>query len=254
MTNSDPLISVIMACFNSSTYLRESIQSVLAQDCQYWELIITDDCSTDGTVEILEEFACIDSRVRWFRNEKNFGAAVSRNRSLSVARGTYIAFLDADDVWSPQKLSTQIAFMNASNSCFSFTPYGVMDARSVVLPKVVDASSPHEISYKDLLKKTATVGCSTVIIDRSVVGDFSMPRIRTGQDYATWLQILKKGLCANKCEFVGTYYRITPGSLSRNKLKKASRQWQIYRDIEKLSRCKSLYCFFFYAINALYRK
>ena len=120
--------------------------------------------------------------------------------------------------------------------------------------RVVDKEPLGTINYEDLLCKKATFGCSTVIVNKVKLGDFRMPLLRTGQDYATWLQLLKVAGKAHHCAKMLTYYRISPGSISRNKFKKAKRQWQIYRQFEHLSLIKAAYCFVFYAFRAVFRK
>jgi teichuronic acid biosynthesis glycosyltransferase TuaG len=246
-------VSIITAAFNAENFLKDTYESLKAQSFVDWEWIVTNDCSTDLTQKILEDLATRDGRVKVLRNLTNQGAGFSRNRSIAVSRGRFLAFIDSDDLWDKDKLTLQIKFMETQSALISFTPYRVISESGVFLGKVVDQRSPKQISYQDLLAKKCTVGCSTVIIDQSKI-KVSMSLLRTGQDYATWLSILKVGNIALKYDDPLTSYRIVAGSISRNKFKKALRQWQIYRSVEKLNIYKSIYYFINYAFNAFFRK
>lgn len=252
--NKKPLFTIIMATYNSMDLIRETIDSILLQSLSDWELLITDDCSSDDTVKLLNQISAKDNRVKLLTNQINSGAAVSRNNSLKYATGEFIAFLDSDDLWLPDKLEKQLSFMG-SDVDFSFTAYELVDEKGKSLNQTVDTNqSSITFNYEDMLKKKATLGCSTVMLRRSAFNDISMPLLRTGQDYATWLKLLKTGKAAYLLNEVLTRYRIMPNSISRNKYKKAKRQWQIYRQVEKLSIVKSAVCFSFYAWRAVFRK
>lgn len=249
----DNFVSIITPAFNSSQKILGTYHSLQSQTVSAWEWLITDDYSEDNTLTILHEIALKDSRVKVYQNKVNSGAAVSRNNSLKHAQGNFIAFIDSDDLWKPEKLSKQIAFMGG-NIDFSFTAYELINEQGKSLNQTVDANQSGGFSYEDMLRKKATLGCSTVMLRRSAFADISMPLLRTGQDYATWLKLLKSGEKANLFNEVLTQYRIMPNSISRNKVKKAKRQWQIYREVEKLPLLKSLSCFCFYAWRAVFRK
>ena len=214
---------------------------------------MVDDASTDGTVAYLESVAKKDSRVRFFQSRDNLGAASARNIAMSEAKGRFLAFLDSDDSWLPTKLENQIQFMR-DGKAFSFTAYQLVDIEDNKLGRTVDSTNAESFGYEDILNKRATIGCSTVVIDRELVGYFEMPQMRTGQDYATWLSLLKQGHKAWLLRDILMNYRISPNSLSRNKFKKAARQWSIYRDQERLSVFRSLKHFSFYAYHALNRR
>jgi teichuronic acid biosynthesis glycosyltransferase TuaG len=215
--------------------------------------LITDDCSDSDTKELLEKLEASDSRIKVFYSAKNCGAAVARNNSILNAHGEFLAFIDSDDLWLPQKLEKQLAFMVAGIN-FSFTAYEVVDQNNASLGKQVDADQSGSFSYQDMLKKKATLGCSTVMLRRSAFSDISMPLLRTGQDYALWLKLLKTGNQAYVLAESLTRYRIMPNSISRNKVKKAKRQWQIYRQVEVLPLWLSIYCFSLYAWRAVFRR
>jgi glycosyltransferase involved in cell wall biosynthesis len=247
------LTSIITPTYNSIKYIQSTYESILNQTYTNWEWLITDDCSSDGTYELLYLLAEKDSRIKIFKNKVNSGAAVTRNNSISHATGEYIAFLDSDDVWLPNKLEEQLRFMGNKIS-FSFTAYELINEDGNKLNLAVDLFQQGDFTYQDMLKKKATLGCSTVIIRRKEFSDITMPLLRTGQDYALWLKLLKQGKNAHVFNKILTSYRILPDSISRNKFKKAKRQWQIYRDVEKLSFDKSIVCFCFYAWRAVFRK
>lgn len=247
------LVSIITPTFNASKYIAEVYASLLAQSHPDWEWLVTDDYSSDDTLKILYEISLNDIRVKVDCNSTNLGAAVTRNKSISRARGEYIAFLDSDDIWLPEKLKKQICFMGDSIS-FSFTAYEVISTDGKKMGKTVDAHHAVPLTYTDMLKKKATLGCSTVMLRRKDISDLTMPLLRTGQDYALWLKILKSGVQAYALTDTLTLYRIVAGSISRNKFKKALRQWEIYRRIEKLSFFYAIWCFGFYAWRAVFRR
>lgn len=250
------LISIIMPSFNSGKTIAESIESVISQTYENWELLITDDCSSDDTISIINTFISKDHRIKMFQNSKNSGAAISRNLSISNARGDYIAFLDSDDIWLPNKLSIQLSYMlNRKDVDFSFTAYEIVDEYGHSAGRVIDLQGENlAFNYFDMLRKKATLECSTVLFRREAFEDYLMPNIRTGQDYALWLKLLKTGKKAYLVNEVLTKYRILPNSISRNKFKKCKRQWEIYRDIEQLSFYDSLISFIFYAWRAIFRR
>ena len=249
-----PLVSIITPTYNSMEYIKNTYNCIASQTYQSWEWVVTDDYSSDGTYEVLLSLAEVDSRIKLFRTNKNSGAAVARNISLKNSRGEFVAFIDSDDIWASDKLSKQINFMITANVDFSFTAYQLVNSRGVCLNKTVDTHIEVPVDYESMLRKKATLGCSTVMIRKRAFEDLSMPLIRTGQDYGMWLKLLKTGAKAYHFNEVLTQYRILPNSISRNKLKKAKRQWEIYREIENLPFLKSIECFCFYAWRAVFRK
>lgn len=250
------LVSIIMPTYNAEKTVVESINSIRAQTYQNWELLVTDDCSTDDTMNILRSFSEIDTRIKIYSNPKNLGAAAARNNSISHSNGEFIAFLDSDDIWLPEKLEKQISWMIKNPQAnFSFTAYELIDVNGKKLNKLIDLQGDNvHFSYRDMLLKRATLGCSTVMLKKTSFDDIAMPLIRTGQDYALWLKLLKQGERAYLINEVLMQYKIMPNSISRNKIKKAMRQWQIYRDIESLSFLLSVKYFISYAWRAVFRK
>jgi glycosyltransferase involved in cell wall biosynthesis len=247
------LVSIVTPSFNSSKYIEQTIQSVLSQTYENWELIVVDDYSTDNSVEVIKTFTVNNNKIKLVELQSNRGAAEARNTAIGMAKGEFIAFLDSDDIWKPSKLDQQLGFMG-NKLDFSFTAYELIDEFGKKLDQQVDNNQVGSFDYQDMLKKKATLGCSTVIIRRSSFSDISMPLLRTGQDYALWLKLLKTGKNAYVFNKIMGQYRILPNSISRNKLKKALRQWQIYRQVERLSVAKALICFCFYAWRAIFRK
>ncbi|QSZ42369.1 glycosyltransferase [Sulfurimonas aquatica] len=241
------LISIITPSYNSSRFIAQTIESVLAQTYKNWEMIIVDDVSADGSNEIIEEYCKKDNRIKLIKLEKNSGPAEARNRAIQEAQGRYITFLDADDLWISEKLEKQIKFMNENNLPFTYSSYYLIDEDNNNLGKFITKG---EISYSSMLK-TCSVGCLTAIYDTQKLGKVYMPLIRKRQDYGLWLKILKdiktsKGML----EPLATY-RILENSVSSNKIKAAQYQWKIYREIEKISLLKSIYYFIQYSYNGI---
>ncbi|WP_339147875.1 MULTISPECIES: glycosyltransferase family 2 protein [unclassified Sutcliffiella] len=248
---SSPLVSVITPSYNAERFIAETIESVKKQTFTDWEMIIVDDCSSDNTREILQDYAANDPRIKPIFLKENSGAAVARNTALNEAKGDYVAFLDSDDFWLPEKLEKQLAFMQQHNHAFSYTAYNLMDESGNLLDKVIRI--PSEIDYKGLLKNTI-IGCLTVMIDRRQVGQLQMPLIRTRQDYALWLQVLRDGYIAYGIQEPLSNYRLVEGSISSNKLKAAKRNWYVYRHIEKLSIPYASWCLINYAYYAVKKR
>ncbi|VTT27044.1 WcaA [Klebsiella pneumoniae] len=247
-------ISIITATYNSMKFIENLAASITSQTYTNWEWLIVDDCSTDETFDYLKVLEGQDNRIKVFINETNSGAAVTRNVALANATGEYIAFVDSDDLWLPEKLSTQLFFMQNNNYNFSFTAFSLITEDGLERSVNIDLNNKKtSFTYDDMLCKRATLGCSTVMIKRDVIQSLSMPLLRTGQDYAFWLKILKENNSAHLLKESLTQYRIVANSISRNKYKKAARQWQIYREVEQLNLIKSAYCFVNYAYRAVFR-
>ncbi len=241
------LVSIITPSYNASKFIEETINSVLMQTYTNWELIIVDDSSVDNSVEIIESYLKNDVRIKLIQLEKNIGAAEARNIGLRMAKGRYIAFLDSDDIWMPQKLEKQLRFMQKKAIAFSFTAYQQMSADGKILKKSINA--PPFITYNGYLKNTI-IGCLTVIINRDLTGSFEMPNIKSSHDMALWLEIMKRGFVAYGINETLAKYRIVNTSNTANKWKAAKDVWKVYREIEKIHFLKSFYLFCNYAYNA----
>ena len=240
-----------MPSYNSSQFIAISIESVLSQTYTEWELLITDDCSKDNSVEIINSYVEKDDRIKLFPLAKNVGAAAARNVSLNEAKGRYIAFLDSDDIWEPYKLVTQMSFMKTNDYAFTFSAYNIMDNDGKLTGKKI--SVPSKITYEQYLRNTI-IGCLTVIIDREKAGNFRMPLIKSSHDMALWLLIMKRGFQAYGLNEVLATYRLVSTSNTANKWKAAKDVWRVYRNIEKLPFFKSIICFCCYTTNAIIKR
>ncbi|WP_198780489.1 glycosyltransferase family 2 protein [Shewanella putrefaciens] len=235
-----PLVSIIMPSYNSSKTIAESIESVLAQTYHNWELLITDDVSVDDTKNIVRSYCEIDNRIKLFELDKNSGAGVSRNNSIRYSKGEYIAFLDSDDLWLPNKLSIQIEFMENNNVLLSYSAYQKFSAvgnSGIVTP-------PNSVNYSQLLTGNV-IGCLTAIYNAKVLGKRYMPLIRKRQDMGLWLSILKDVDKAFGMPNVLAKYRVDTG-MTQNKFNILKWQWVFYREVVGLSFFDSSKCFFFY--------
>lgn len=243
-----PLVSVIMPCYNMEKYISDTIVSVRNQTFPHWELVIVDDASTDHTADIVRSHQNQDDRIRFFIKPTHSGIADTRNQCLKMAQGRYLAFLDSDDVWHPEKLDQQLRFMTERNIGFSYSSYDCIDDAGNPLQKTIKAK--HNLDYESYLRNTI-IGCSTVMLDKTIVGEVTVPNFRTSEDTATWLNILKKGFLAYAIEQTLTSYRIRQHSASSNKMKAAADLWRVYRKNEKLPLIKAISCFSSYAFNAI---
>ncbi len=230
------LVSIVMPSYNTAQYIKQSIESILAQTYTAWELIIVDDCSTDNTDEAVSEFLS-DTRIRYIKNDRNSGAAVSRNRALREARGKWIAFLDSDDLWMPDKLEKQIEFMEDNGYDFSYTNYEVMDESSQKIMKLV--TGPRKIG-KYRMYEYCWQGCLTVMYNREAVGVVQIADLKKNNDYAMWLKVSAHAECFLLNEFLGLY-RKRSGSISNSSYKKLIKSHYIlYRDGDKRNPFVSL--------------
>jgi len=220
-----------------------TIQSVQEQTYIKWEMIIVDDCSTDNSLNIIQQYASQDTRIKIIKNTCNLGAGGSRNKAIEVANGRYIAFLDSDDTWFPEKLEKQIALMEQKNMPMSYVAYYTIDNEDTLT-----ALHPVEeqVSYVKLLKNPSMIGTLTMMYDVKELGKFYFEDVGH-EDYIMKLNILKKIDFAVGINIPLAKYRIHNTSLSSNKVSAAKWVWHIYRHIEKLSFIKSLYYFSHYA-------
>ena len=250
-----PLVSVVTAVHNAEIFFAETIKTVCEQSYRNWEWIIVDDKSDDNTVAIINETLkqTGDKRIRLIKLDRNSGAAKARNAGIRAARGRFLAFLDADDLWAHDKLARQVDFMRKNDCAFSFMGYEFADATGKPNGKVVKV--PAKISYRQALKNT-TIWTSTVMFDmeKLSVEDVLMPDVKRGQDTATWWKVLKKVDYAYGLDEVLSYYRRSAGSLSSNKMTALKRTWNLYRNVEHLGLCRSCRCFVVYCFNAVKRR
>lgn len=251
MMEAQPLVSVIMPCYNMERYISETIASVQRQTYTHWELLIVDDASTDKTAVIVKNIQNQDDKIHFIIKPEHSGIAETRNQCLNMAKGRFLAFLDADDLWHPEKLEQQLRFMTEKNIGFSYSSYDCVGETGKPLEKIVKAAG--NLNYQAYLRNTI-IGCSTVMIDKSIVGDVTVPNFRTSEDAATWLNILKKGFLAYAIYQPLTSYRIRQLSASSNKLKASADLWRVYRQNENLPFFKALAYFSSYAFNAIKKR
>ncbi|KJS62135.1 glycosyltransferase family 2 protein [Streptomyces rubellomurinus] len=239
-----PLVSVVMPVHNSAATLGASVRSVLAQTHADVELLITDDASTDGSMDLLQELARTDERVRPQAAPEQGGAARARNLAMARARGEYVALLDSDDMWLPEKLERQLAFAAGGDAPLTFTSYFKVDGDHVgeaadFVPNGRVVEARERVTYRDMLVQDH-IGALTAMYDRKVLGTRLMPDMPKRQDYALWLSIMRDGHPARGLrEPLAVYRSGRAGSLSSNKLSLVEHNWALYRRHERLSLVRS---------------
>ena len=248
----NPLVSVIVPIFNAEKFLKRTISSVKCQTYDNWELILVDDCSTDNSLKLINESAKLDERIKVVGLKENSGPAKTRNAGIEAAKGDFIAFLDADDVWLPEKLEKQLIFMKKHDSIFSFTGYEFADSEAKPNGTVVNI--PKSIDYKHALKNT-TIFTSTVMFDVSKISKegIMMPDVKS-EDTATWWKVLKQIEKADGLNESLSLYCRSQKTMSSNKLVAIKRIWHLYRNQEKLNLISSSINFVGYAFNAVRRR
>src|SRR5690554_792840 len=224
-------VTVVTPLYNAAKFIDQTVRSVLMQTHGDWELMLIDDCSTDNSFELARSYQVKDRRIKVFRLEKNSGAAAARNLGIKKASGRFIAFLDSDDVWSPEKLEKQVFFMLNNNVEFSYTAYEKINEKGEMLFKV---GVPAKVSYKGLLK-TCVIGCLTAMYDTHKVGKVYMPENTRREDYATWLEILRRVGSAHGINEPLAQYRVYAGQSSAKKANMAVENWRLYRELEGLN-------------------
>ena len=248
------LVSIIVPVYNVEKYICETIECVQKQTYVNWELLLVEDCSKDKTVAVIREYLekVQDPRIRLILQGKNNGAARSRNRGLKEAKGRYISYLDADDLWVPEKLEKELAFMEEKQAAFAFTGYEFADENGNGLGKVVRV--PETLTYKEALKNT-TIFTTTVMFDTEKIDKnfLEMPIIKS-EDTALWWKVLRIGYVAYGLDENLVKYRRAGKSLSSNKLEALRRIWNLYRKAEGMSIPSSAYHFCFWAVNAVLRR
>ena len=244
----EELVSIIMPAYNAEEYIQESIDSVLAQTHNNWELLIVDDCSSDRTRTIIKS-EYFDKRIHYFCLEKNSGAAKARQKAIDLAKGKYIAFLDSDDLWDEKKLELQINFMEKNGYSFSATDYIRFDEDE---EKEIVSYRKTKMNYKDLLKHCP--GNSTIILNKENIGKIEIPDIKKRNDYVLWLNLIKKSDSIFFLNIPLTKYRVRTDSISSNKLTLIKYHWHIYYTIEKIGYFKSSYYCLYWSLKGLKRK
>lgn len=242
------LVSVITPVYNVEKFIEKTIKSVLAQTYKKVEILLIDDCSTDNSAMIMKKISESNSKIKYFKLEKNSGAAVARNKGIEMAAGQYIAFLDSDDLWKPDKLEKELQLLKRTGGDFAFTAIEMIDESGALVKgkrKIKD-----KVDYNFLLTNTM-IATSSVLLDISKIGKFQMPLIRSGQDYATWLMLLRDGRIAYGIDEALTQYRRTEGSLSSKKTKNWKKVWNIQVSREGIKPIKAYFHCALYIYNAV---
>ena len=222
------LVSIIMPSYNTGKFIKETINSVINQTYNNWELIIVDDCSTDNTDDVVKTIK--DNRIKYIKNKENSGAAISRNVALREAKGRWIAFLDSDDLWKKDKLERQIKFMEKNNYYFSYTNYVEIDENSNSNGKKI--TGPKKITRIGM-SNYCWPGCLTVMYDSKKIGLIQIEDIKKNNDYAMWLKVCKKADCYLLNEDLAMYRKRT-GSISNHSYKTLIKwHYKLYKEVEK---------------------
>lgn len=246
------LVSIVTPAYNAASFVEETIRSVLAQTYQNWEMLIVDDCSRDSTAAIVEKWAQADKRIHLIRHEVNRRASGARETALEAARGRYIAFLDSDDLWMPEKLARQLGFMRECEAALTYTSFRRISQDGSTVGDEI--AVPRSLTYRQLLGNTA-IATSTAIVDREKTGPFHITHTYY-DDFALWATLLKRGFTAYGLREDLMRYRVVNNSLSRNKGKSSMKVWQAYRQVEQLNPVAAAWYFVHYVWNAVlkYRK
>lgn len=243
-----PLVSIVMPAYNAERLVAAAIRSVQAQTIQNWELLVIDGCSRDGTADVVARISKGDSRIRLAWNEVHSSVAQSRNKGLSMCRGKYVAFLDSDDVWYPDKLEKQIACLEENNADLVYSSYAIVDhagkqqCRNYIVPMTV--------SYEQLLEENV-IGCSTVLLRRDCVEEIRFDESIFHEDYVLWLKLLRSGCKAVGVTEVLVDYFFHTDSKAGNKWNAAKHRWDIYHRHLKLPLWNSVRYFIQYAAHGL---
>lgn len=245
---SPPDVTVVTPAFNAQRFIAATMASVMSQTLSSWEMLVVDDASTDATARIVEEYSQRDPRIRLIALPDNQGQGPARNVALAAARAPYVAFLDADDLWDPEKLERQVAFMRTGSHAFSYTAYRVISEDGSLLGTL--RHFPPSMGYREMLCEQP--GCLTVMLDRRALGPLRFPDYRRNQDGALWLALLRDGrVRAQGMAEVLASYRAVRGSVTAGKLKSAGAVWKVLREQEKLDLARATYYFGQYAVRGL---
>jgi teichuronic acid biosynthesis glycosyltransferase TuaG len=243
------LVSIIMPAYNAARFIEESINSVLVQTYADWELLVVDDCSKDHTKQLVERFAHQDQRIKVLTHTTNQGVIAARNLALTHAQGQYIAFLDSDDLWLPNKLQIQLQHLTRHNALICYAAYQRIDEKGALLANV---TPPATVDYPTLLKGNE-IGNLTGLYDCRVLGKEYFKAFRH-EDYVAWLALVKRaGHAVGVAEQLGCY-RVYSGSISSNKFKTLGWQWRIYRESERLGLLRSCWLMLHYGVRAIRKR
>lgn len=244
-------VSIITPVYNGEKFIFKTFESLLNQIYTNWEWIIVDDNSIDNSWLIINELRLIDVRIKIFKNEINMGAGFSRNIAIEKASGSFIAFLDCDDIWHPKKLKLQINLMKQNNIAFSHTSYGYIDENDNKIKGTFHVSKKL-VNYFHLLKRTE-ISCLTAVYNCEMIGKFYMSNHRRKQDYALWLKILKSGYYSYPIDVELAYYRQRKASATSNKWLLIHKHILFLMETQNMNFFTALYYTLFWSINGFYR-
>lgn len=245
------LVSIITPVYNAAEFISDTIDSVIEQSYTDWEYILVDDCSTDNSIELIRTKYSNDPRIKVVCSPCNGGAGVARNLGLDNASGDLIAFLDADDLWLPEKLTRQVAFMQKNNSAIVHTSYAFINEQGDGMAGRVDVSP--RVNLRSYMRNTE-IGMSTSLLDKRVVGQFELHTMRTRQDTRLWLGLLSHGFEANGLNEELVLYRVRKGQISGNKVVIAWRTLKLYLSIDNVPLVERLVNYGFYAFNGVFKR
>lgn len=248
-----PAVSIIMPAYNAERYVEAAIRSVMSQTLANWELIVVDDCSTDGTLEIVRRLAQDDARIAVVTNEENLGVAQTRNKAIDLARGEYVALLDSDDIWFSEKLEKQLCLARTQGADIVYCSYALVGETG---ERVCDDFIVAERTDFETTLTISSISCSTALLARKVVEEHRFTSDYYHEDYVYWLDLLAAGYQAHGAAEVLAAYRIGNESRASNKIQSAYKRWRVYRDHLKLPLGKSVNVFLAYALQGAqkYRK
>ena len=243
-----PKVYIVMPAYNADRFIEAAIRSVMEQTYPNWELLVIDDGSKDNTVEVVQQLCREDSRIRLLRNEQNMGVAKTRNRGLELCAGQYVALLDSDDLWHPQKLQLQLKLAEETGAALIYCSYGIMDEQGKSVKG--DYLVPEKTDFSAILRENV-VGCSTVLLTPEVTAAYRFETNYHHEDYVLWLRLLQDGYRAAGCRQVLVQWRYIANSRSFDKRRSAKSRWRIYREYLQLSVWQSAWAFCGYAIASL---
>lgn len=238
------LVSIITPAYNAEAVLAEAVASVQAQTYTHWEMIVVEDCSSDGTLQLARRLAESDGRIRVLARPRNGGAAAAKNDAIRAAHGQFIAYLDSDDLWLPHKLKTQLEFLKGTGAGFCFSSYQPFSSSGKHFLPVI---APATLTYRELLLRNV-IGNLTVLIDRARHPVIPTPTIDY-EDFVSWLTLLRDGTVAHAVPEVLALYRVSPNSVSSRKVRSGRWVWRIYRESERLSLFRSAACLGMFAAS-----
>ncbi len=246
--SSDPFVSVIMPVYNGERYIEQSIRSVIMQTYSNWELIVIDDFSSDSTAEIVKALCKEDKRVRYVKNSQNIGTAKTRNRGLDLCKGDFVALLDSDDIWYPEKLEKQLALAESTEADIVYCSYGIIDEYGEKLCN--DFIVPETTTYEKTLIRSV-ISCSTALFTRNIVDKYRFRTDYYHEDLIMWIEMMRDGNRAFGVTEVIADYRVSRGSRTSNKFRTVIERWKIYRKLMKEPFFRSVKLITDYALLAL---